>query len=192
LKEILNNNARDKNFLKNVLKENSYILNNMIFHSMKDSLYSLNPKPHLTLSTNEYCYFTSPLRRYSDIINHRAIKRILGIKSSNYTDINNELISHLNDKSKLYSSAKESLKKWIFSDFYYKNYNKSERLGKIVKVDIDYLCLRDSENGALINVYDIQDIEAYYKKIGNSIKYYVNIDENDRSITGKIIKEKVL
>ncbi len=40
--------------------------------------YSSEPRPHFGLAATRYLHFTSPIRRYADLVVHRAVKRFLG------------------------------------------------------------------------------------------------------------------
>ena len=54
----------------------SFSLIYQILRSMKLAVYSGKESNHFALGLNEYSHFTSPIRRYSDLITHRVIKNI--------------------------------------------------------------------------------------------------------------------
>lgn len=53
-------------------------------HCLVPAIYSSNAKPHVGLCLTAYTHFSSPLRRYVDLVNHRIIKAILKKESSPY------------------------------------------------------------------------------------------------------------
>lgn len=53
------------------------IVQTAVLRSFKKALYSLENKGHFGLNYRVYTHFTSPIRRYPDIIVHRAIKEVI-------------------------------------------------------------------------------------------------------------------
>ncbi len=65
-------------FISHVNKnEENKMLNILILQSLKRAQYSTKEVGHFGLQLKEYSHFTSPIRRYPDLISHRLIKNIL-------------------------------------------------------------------------------------------------------------------
>ena len=64
--------------LKKVEGEPIYpVVNKVMLRSMQKAKYSAENKGHFGISSKCYCHFTSPIRRYPDLIVHRIIKASL-------------------------------------------------------------------------------------------------------------------
>ncbi|MFL2768588.1 MAG: ribonuclease R family protein [Gammaproteobacteria bacterium] len=87
-KSMTESNPREKlrGWLKEInQKEKSFSLIYQILRSMKLAVYSGKESNHFALGLDEYCHFTSPIRRYSDLVTHRVIKSIIEKKGSSYS-----------------------------------------------------------------------------------------------------------
>ena len=58
-------------------KKEEGILNMLVLQSMSKAVYSPKPTMHYGLAEEHYSHFTSPIRRYSDLIAHRLLKALL-------------------------------------------------------------------------------------------------------------------
>lgn len=67
---------RDVNlFLTSNVKHPAFsTLESMLLRSQAKAAYNNKPEGHFGLALRDYCHFTSPIRRYSDLLTHRALK----------------------------------------------------------------------------------------------------------------------
>ncbi|MGN6703032.1 MAG: ribonuclease R, partial [Burkholderiaceae bacterium] len=59
------------------LRPDATLLQTMLLRSMQQAVYSPENIGHFGLSYEAYAHFTSPIRRYPDLLTHRAIKAVL-------------------------------------------------------------------------------------------------------------------
>lgn len=72
-------------------KPESELLSSLILRSMKRAVYSELCSEHYGLAAPEYLHFTSPIRRYPDLVVHRIVKAQLGRKPETFEQQVNSL-----------------------------------------------------------------------------------------------------
>jgi ribonuclease R len=69
------------------------LLQTMLLRSMQQAVYSPDNIGHFGLSYEAYAHFTSPIRRYPDLLTHRAIKAILAGKKYEPKNIDTSILN---------------------------------------------------------------------------------------------------
>ncbi len=70
------------------------IVNEVVLRTQMQAIYSSENIGHFGLNLDRYAHFTSPIRRYADLIVHRALIRALGLGDDGLSDSD---IAHLKD-----------------------------------------------------------------------------------------------
>lgn len=76
-------------------------------HCLVPATYASSPLSHVGLGLPVYCHFTSPLRRFVDLVNHRIIKALIHQEKSSYNkDELDKIAEYVNDFQQQYKLDK--------------------------------------------------------------------------------------
>lgn len=173
LHEVKTIEGYDDNW-KNSLK-NDVFISKMFLNNIKKGKYSPLKEGHFMLGEDNYSHFTSPIRRYSDIINHRILLNYLDNKSIYCVNLMKDAL-HLSNIEK---------KSNILRD-YHNNMNNIEFLkkieysfkGRILKIfNTNILVLSEFDIEGYLNFDSFEKINKLQFKIGDYID--IKIDKNE-------------
>jgi len=103
---------------------NNYIDNRIRrFQSFGD--FSTIPGPHFALGFSEYATWTSPIRKYSDMINHRLLKSI--IQKEKPTKPNEEIKFKISEQRRRNRMAERDVSDWLYTIFLQKKEHENQK-----------------------------------------------------------------
>ncbi len=123
--------AKDYARLLTMIKErpDAHLLQTVMLRSLKQAVYSPRNAGHFGLAYEAYTHFTSPIRRYPDLLIHRAIKAAL--KSTQYRPGDwNELGRHCSETERRADDATRDVEAWL------KCYYMQDRIGERFEASI--------------------------------------------------------
>ena len=152
-----------------------------ILRSLSTAVYSTTCRPHFALSYPKYTHFTSPIRRYPDIIVHRLIKNVLrNSKKSTVSSKFDYLATQCSYLERRADSCVRESEKWLKADFM--KYRIDEIYDGIV-VDIRsfgvFVQLDEPYVSGMIPTYKLGVEYFYFDKVRRQL-----IGENTRMIYG--------
>ncbi|WP_422667192.1 exoribonuclease II [Buchnera aphidicola] len=134
-------------YVLNILS-NTYI-NNRIrrFQSFAD--FSLTPGPHFALGFDVYATWTSPIRKYSDMINHRLLKSIIQKKEA--IKPNEEIKLKIIEQRRRNRIAERDISDWLYVLFLQRKENRDSVFNaEIIDISRSGIRGRLIENGACV------------------------------------------
>jgi ribonuclease R len=105
-------------------RPDAQLLQTVMLRSLQQAVYSPDNVGHFGLAYESYTHFTSPIRRYPDLLVHRAIKEVL--KGRRYVPSNwHELGAHCSMTERRADDATRDVVSWL------KCYHMKDRVGEI-------------------------------------------------------------
>ncbi|CAL4321512.1 exoribonuclease II [Buchnera aphidicola] len=110
---------------------------------------SILPKPHLALGLEAYATWTSPIRKYGDILNHRLIKSI--IKEETVKKPKKSILIKINEQRRKNKMAEKEIQNWLYVNFL-KKIDEKDKIYSAEIIDIykNGIKARIIENGAYV------------------------------------------
>ena len=112
------------------------VVSNLLLRSMAKAKYTTENIGHFALSLNSYCHFTSPIRRFPDLMAHTLINKFNG-KNAKYEHLENlhdelsEIASHSSYKERQADDAEKDYIKLKMAEFMLEH--KNEEFEGIIK-----------------------------------------------------------
>lgn len=161
-------------------------VNVLVLRTMSQAEYSMENVGHFGLSLQHYCHFTSPIRRYPDLINHRWAVRYLtrgGIPRAKADEIKANLeglVAELTGKEKAAEAAERAYARSLKARFLEKRVGETfagvvsgvAKFGVFVELE-QYLIeglLSFRDLGDDYYVYDEQRFEVWGKRSGRRFR----------------------
>jgi ribonuclease R len=118
--------AKDYGKLMNQIKTrpDAQLLQTVLLRSMQQAVYSPDNVGHFGLAYEAYAHFTSPIRRYPDLLIHRAIKAVLNGEKYKAKDWNN-LGTHCSMTERRADDATRDVNSWL------KCYYMQDKIGEV-------------------------------------------------------------
>ena len=118
--------AKDYGKLMKLIKErpDAQLLQTVLLRSMQQAVYSPDNVGHFGLAYEAYAHFTSPIRRYPDLLIHRAIKAVVNGEKYKASDWNN-LGVHCSMTERRADDATRDVNNWL------KCYFMQDKIGEV-------------------------------------------------------------
>lgn len=177
------------NSLKNT--EFEYLANKMLIQSMKKAKYDIENIGHFGLALNNYTHFTSPIRRYSDLVVHRYLNKVLNGKI--YTEEEKSELRYKLDKiSKQVSETELNSQKLEYSCIKLASMQYMEKIKKVsaivsyIKKDKVYF---ETELGIEVVLYNKKQEKFILGKKFNLVIVDVNYEREEIEVKVDIRKK---
>ncbi|MEO0230068.1 MAG: ribonuclease R [candidate division WOR-3 bacterium] len=157
------------------------IVSYLLLRSMKRAKYSIQNVGHYGLASRCYLHFTSPIRRYPDLVVHRILKKAMGKGKTFFDDDYLEKLDEIARHSTLREEISEKAE-WDLVD--YKKYEfMKDKIGQIFDGVITHLVLQ----GAFIEIEDfLTEGFVSFGKIKENVVF--DEDKMELYINGKTLR----
>lgn len=98
-------------------RDDENIIKTVVLRTMKQAVYTPANDGHFGLAFDDYTHFTSPIRRYPDLLVHRAIKRVLAKKTRKPNKKMIEVGVHLSMTERRADDASRDVERWLKCEY---------------------------------------------------------------------------
>jgi len=169
-------NISSRNYQKLVAKiegkPEERVLSFLMLRSLKQARYSTDNVGHFALAAETYTHFTSPIRRYPDLMIHRLLGEVLGLKPGPIADLP-RIADDCSQSERRAADAERELVEWKKVKFM------AERVGE----EFDALVISTAKYGLFVELSDlfVEGLVPIDTLPGDQYAY----QENVRKIVGK-------
>ena len=125
-------------------KTEERILSYLMLRSLRQARYSTENDGHFALAAESYTHFTSPIRRYPDLIVHRLLRNLLGQGAGPVSDLPS-IAADCSQSERRAADAERELVEWKKVQFM------AERVGQ----DFDALIISTAKYGLFVELADL-------------------------------------
>lgn len=93
------------------------VIKTVVLRTMKQAIYTPANEGHFGLAFDDYTHFTSPIRRYPDLLVHRAIYRVINKKKHKPSQKMKEMGEHLSMTERRADDATRDVEQWLKCEY---------------------------------------------------------------------------
>ncbi|KAA0443066.1 MAG: ribonuclease R, partial [Candidatus Thioglobus sp.] len=180
-------------------RDDENIIKTVVLRTMKQAIYTTVNEGHFGLAFSDYTHFTSPIRRYPDLLVHRAIKRVIAKNSRKPSKRMEEMGVELSVTERRAVDATRDVEQWLKCEYMRDKVGETFNgiISGIARFGI-FIELTDIYTEGMISIRDLKDDfysfdEIHYKlkgqrtgktfQLGDKIKIQVaSVSIDDRQM----------
>lgn len=145
----MENKLEDEAGQETITKPISNRTKQLIRNNFDSSSFSKQGLGHYGMGLEQYTFFTSPIRRYPDLIVHRMIKAVLNNDDLKKYEISDEDLNSINDSIKNINRSTKELENWLKARYLENNFSNSFMKGKVISVEKSGIRIMLDDNGII-------------------------------------------
>ncbi|WP_369178115.1 ribonuclease R [Candidatus Thiodubiliella endoseptemdiera] len=98
-------------------RDDENIIKTIVLRTMKQAIYTPDNEGHFGLAFEDYTHFTSPIRRYPDLLVHRAINRVLNKNIHKPSKKMAEMGEHMSVTERRANDATRDVEQWLKCEY---------------------------------------------------------------------------
>ncbi|MBS9767938.1 MAG: ribonuclease R [Flavobacteriaceae bacterium] len=165
-------------------KAESNMISTLAIRSMSKAVYSTQNVGHYGLAFNYYSHFTSPIRRYPDVMTHRLLQHYLDGGKSVSVELYEEKCKHSSNREQLATSAERDSTKYM--QVKYMEQHKNQEFEGVISGVTEwgiYVEIIENKCEGMVRIREIKDDyyiydEEQYALVGQSTKNLYQLGDN--------------